>query len=208
MTVVKDQTPDTSERIRRAAASLFRTRGFNGTSMHDLAAAVGITKSSVYHHFPSKQALLAEIIELTIGRVLPQVQEVAESAGPASERLHRALVLHTTAALRDGDSVACFTEEGRYLSPEFMTAHVAKRDRYERFFRRILEDGITRGEFLPQDPRLSAMALLGMCNAAVRWYRPDGDHSPEAIAAHFADLAVRGVSVLGATRFQRAAGAA
>ncbi len=75
MTVVKDQTPDTSERIRRAAASLFRTRGFNGTSMHDLAAAVGITKSSVYHHFPRKQALLAVILELTIGRFLPTVPE-------------------------------------------------------------------------------------------------------------------------------------
>ena len=59
-----------------------------------------------------------------------------------------------------------------------MTAHVVKRDRYERFFRRILEDGIARRGVPPQDPRLSAVALLGMCNPAVRWYRPDGDHFP------------------------------
>ena len=192
--------PDTAERIRRAAAGLFRAKGFNGTSMQDIADAVGITKSSVYHHFPSKQALLSEIIELTMSQITPRLQEVAESGEPASERLHRALVLHTTAALIDRDYVACFVEEGRYLAPEFMATHLAKRDRYERFFREILEDGIACGEFLPEDPCLWAMALLGMCNAAVRWYRPEGDRSADVIAAHFADLAVRGVSASGASR--------
>jgi TetR/AcrR family transcriptional regulator, cholesterol catabolism regulator len=187
-------TEDTSERIRQAAASLFRTQGFNGTSMADLAAAVGVTKSSLYHHFTSKQALLSEILELTMERVTPQVQEVAESDAPAAERLHRVLVLHTTAALIDLNYVACFLEEGRYLAPEYMAAHLAKRDRYEGFFRHILEEGIASGEFLPHDARISAMALLGMCNAAVKWYRPEGDRTPDEIARDFADLAVRGVS--------------
>lgn len=191
---------DTSERIRRAAASLFRTRGFNGTSMADLAAAVGITKSSLYHHFPSKQALLSEIIELTMGRVTPQIQEIVESDAPAAERLHRAVVLHTTATLMDRDYVACFIEEGRYLAPEYMAAHLARRDRYERFFRQILEDGVASGEFLPHDAAITAMALLGMCNATVRWYRPEGDRGPDEIALQFADLAVRGVAVDHAAR--------
>jgi TetR/AcrR family transcriptional regulator, cholesterol catabolism regulator len=192
---VTEDTADTSERIRQAAASLFRTLGFNGTSMADLAAAVGVTKSSLYHHFSSKQALLAEILELTMERVAPHVQEVAESDMPAADRLHRVLVLHTTAALIDMNYVACFIEEGRYLATPYMEAHLAKRDRYERYFRQILEDGVASGEFVPQDSRVAAMALLGMCNAAVKWYRPKGDHSPEEIARQFADLAVRGVSV-------------
>lgn len=191
---MNDAVPDTSERIRRAAARLFRTRGFNGTSMADLAAEVGITKSSLYHHFPSKQALLSEIIELTMGRVTPLVEEVASSQAPAAERLHQALILHTKATLMDRDYVACFIEEGRYLAPEFMEAHLKKRDDYERNFRRILEDGIASGEFLPHDARISAMALLGMCNASVRWYRPEGDRTPDEIALQFADLAVRGVA--------------
>lgn len=191
---MNDAVPETSERIRRAAARLFRTRGFNGTSMADLAAEVGITKSSLYHHFPSKQALLSEIIELTMGRVTPLVEEVAGSPAPAAQRLHRALALHTKATLMDRDYVACFIEEGRYLAPEFMEAHLKKRDDYERNFRRILEDGIASGEFLPHDARISAMALLGMCNASVRWYRPEGDRTPDEIALQFADLAVRGVA--------------
>ena len=107
----------TRERIRREAAALFRKKGFNGTSMAELAGEVGITKSSLYHHFPSKQALLSEIIELTVNRVTPLVQEVADSDLPIRERLGRAVVLHTVEAIRDQDAIACFIEEMAAASP-------------------------------------------------------------------------------------------
>jgi len=186
------KTHPTRERIRREAAALFGEKGFNGTSMAELAGEVGITKSSLYHHFASKQALLSEIIELTVNRVTPLVQEVAESDLPIRERLGRAVILHTVEAIRDRDAVACFTEEGRYLEPEFMTAHVANRDRYELTFRRMFEEGIRSGDFVDQDVGLAVKAVLGMCNSVVRWYRPDGGHTPEEIASEFADFAVRG----------------
>ncbi len=184
----------TRRRIREEAAALFRDQGFNGTSMSQLARRVGITKSSLYHHFPSKQALLSEIIELTVNRVTPLVAAVAASDAPVAERLHRVVAIHTVEAIRDQDAVACFTEEGRYLSPEFMAAHVAKRDGYEKIFRQILTEGILAGEFLPQDADLTVKGILGMCNSAVRWYRPTGPYTPEELADRFARFAVTGVS--------------
>lgn len=184
----------TRERILRAAAELFRKRGFNGTSMQDISSSVGITKSSLYHHFPSKQALLSEILELTVDRVTPAVQAVASSSLPAADRLHRVVETHVVELIRDRDNLACFIEEGRYLAPAYMKAYVAKRDRYELFFRQILEDGIETGEFGGHDVRLSVMAIFGMCNWIGRWYRADGDLGPEEIAEEFADLAVRAVA--------------
>lgn len=186
--------PTTRERIRREAAALFREKGFNGTSMAELAGKVGITKSSLYHHFPSKQALLAEIIELTVNRVTPLVQEVADSDLPIRERLGRAVVLHTVEAIRDRDAVACFIEEGRYLAPDFMANHVANRDRYEHIFRTMFEAGIASGEFIDQDVGVAVKAILGMCNSVVRWYQPGGGHTPEEIASEFAHFAVRGAA--------------
>jgi len=188
------QSPNTRERIRIEAAALFNSHGFNGTSMADLADAVGITKSSLYHHYTSKQALLSEIIELTVNRVTPLVQEVADMDLPVRERLRRAVVLHTVEAIRDRDAIACFIEEGRYLSPDFMSTHVANRDNYEKVFRGLFKEGITSGEFIEQDVGITAKAVLGMCNSVVRWYRPDGSRSPAEIAEDFADFAVRGVS--------------
>ncbi len=187
-------SPTTRERIRREAAALFREKGFNGTSMAELADEVGITKSSLYHHFPSKQALLSEIIELTVNRVTPLVQEVAESEFPIRERLRRAVALHTVEAIRDQDAVACFIEEGRYLAPDYMAAHVAKRDRYEHVFRLMFEEGIASDEFVDQDAGLAVKAILGMSNSVVRWYQPGGDHTPEEIASEFAQFAVRGAA--------------
>ncbi len=182
----------TRERIRREAAALFRRKGFNGTSMAELAGEVGITKSSLYHHFRSKQALLSEIIELTVSRVTPMVQEVADSDLPVSDRLSRAVALHTVEAIRDQDAVACFIEEGRYLTPDYMAAHVANRDRYELVFRGMLEEGMASGEFFHQDAGIAVRAILGMSNSVVRWYRPSGGLSPEDIASLLAQFAVRG----------------
>ncbi|HZD23780.1 MAG TPA: TetR/AcrR family transcriptional regulator [Acidimicrobiia bacterium] len=183
--------PTTRERILQTAAAQFRRRGFKGTSMQDLAREVGLTKSGLYHHFPSKEALLAEILETTVNRTYPAVEEVATSAAPAGERLRTVVYLHVIALIHDQDNQACFIEEGRHLTRDAMEAYVKKRDRYEQFFRRILEDGIEGGEFIEHDVRLVAMALLGMCNWIVRWYRPDGGRSPEEIAAVFSNLAIR-----------------
>ena len=188
-------TSSTRERIRLEAAALFSERGFNGTSMAQLAGAVGVTKSSLYHHFSSKQALLSEIIELTVNRVTPLVQEVADMDLPAGKRRRRAVILHTIEAIRDQPAVACFIEEGRYLSPDFMATHVANRDAYERIFIQMFEEGVESGEFVAQDIGIAVKAVLGMCNSVVRWYKPDGGHTPDEIAGEFADFAVRGACV-------------
>jgi AcrR family transcriptional regulator len=184
----------TRERILREAAALFRRKGFNGASMQDLADAVGVTKSSLYHHFRSKQALLFEILSTTVDRETPALREIALSELPATERLHRAVARHVVGLIRDLDNVACFVEEGRYLAPRYRDAYIAKRDRYERYFRRILEDGIAAGEFRPIDVRLASLAILGMCNWVARWYRPDGAYGPEEIGRQFGELAVQGVA--------------
>ncbi len=186
--------PSTRERIRSEAAALFRQQGYCGSSMSGLAAQVGISKSSLYHHFTSKQAVLSEIIELTVDRVAPLVQAVADSDRPITERLRQAIEIHTVEAIRDQDAVACFVEEGRFLGPELRALHVAKRDRYELIFRLMLAEGIASGDFPNQDVDLTIKAILGMCNSVVRWYSPGGPQTPERIAAEFARFGVGAAS--------------
>jgi TetR/AcrR family transcriptional regulator, cholesterol catabolism regulator len=186
-----EPTETTRERILRAAASLFRQQGYHGTSLHAISQQVGITKSSLYHHFPSKQALLSAILEFTVERMTPQLEEVVEADLPASVRLSEATRLHILATVADQDSVACFIEEGRFLEPEFSATHIAKRDHYEGCFRRILQDGVDSGEFATSDVRLASLAIFGMSNWLARWYDPDGHRTPEEIAEEFGDYAVR-----------------
>lgn len=178
------------ERILGVAAELFRRRGYQGTGMRELADRAGIAKATLYHHFPSKAALLYEIVQHTVDEATPRLKEVAAEDAPAPERLREAVAGHVRQLVRDLDNVGCFVEEGRFLPPELLTAHLASRDAYERLFRQILEDGMADGSFRPLDPRLAAFALLGMCNWMARWYRPDGDLDAEEIASVFGDLAI------------------
>jgi AcrR family transcriptional regulator len=182
---------NTRDQLVRAAAHLFRERGFHGTSVAEIAAAAWITKSSLYHHFASKQALLAEILTVTASRVTPAVEEIAAADLPATERLRAAARCHVVELIHDQDMVACFVEEGRFLEPEYREAFVAARDRYEQSFRRILHDGIRNGEFRPVSVSMASLAVLGMCNSVVHWYQPTGHLDIEAVAEQFADLAVR-----------------
>lgn len=183
----------TSTRVQlvRAAAHLFREQGFHGTSVAEIATAAWITKSSLYHHFASKQALLAEILTDTASRVTPAVEEIASADLPAAERLRAAARHHVVELIHDQDMVACFVEEGRFLAPEYRDDFVAARDRYERSFRRILQDGVGNGEFRQVSISMASLAVLGLCNSVVHWYRPGGVLDIDAVAEQFADLAVR-----------------
>ncbi|MDR7555876.1 MAG: TetR/AcrR family transcriptional regulator [Armatimonadota bacterium] len=183
------RVPVTREQVLRAAAALFRARGFERTTMQAIARAVGLTKASLYHHVRGKQALLYEILQHTLDRALPDLERIAATPAPAAERLRAAVRLHILTLVHDRDNVACFLEEGRALAPEYRQALMAWRDRYEALFRRIIADGIATGEFAPTDVRLAGFAVLGMVNWVVRWYRPDGQHTADEIAAHFAAYA-------------------
>lgn len=184
---------DTRLRILREAAALFEARGYAGTSMADLSQAVGITKSSLYHHFPSKEALLLEIVQITVDRVTPLVEEIVGSDLPPREKLERALVTHLVEGLADRANLACFLQEGRHLRPEHREAYVAKRDRYEQLFRDILTEGIEAGVFRRVDVALTTRAILGMANSSISWYRPGGVFGPDEIAEAYAALGVRAI---------------
>src|SRR5574340_331795 len=146
----------TRARILRAAAMLFHARGVEGTSMKAIAEAVGIQKSSLYHHVRSKDELLFEILQHTVDVATGGLQEIAQSRRPAAERLRLAVRHHVINLVEDLDNVACFVEESKALGPTHREAYIAKRDAYEQYFREIIEDGIARGEFRRTDVRLAS----------------------------------------------------
>lgn len=187
------QEAGTKARILRAAAGLFHAWGFERTSMKQIAAASGIQKSSLYHHFPGKQELLFEILSHTVDLAIGRLQDIVTSDRSAAERLRLAVRNHVINLVDDLDNVACFVEEGKALVPPFRAAYIARRDAYEHCFRRIIADGIAGGEFRPVDVRLAGFAVLGMCNWVVRWYRPHGPNSPDDVATHLGDVAVLGL---------------
>lgn len=180
--------PNKREEILEAAASLFRHQGFDGTSMQDIASAVGMLKGSLYYHFSSKEEILYEVVCKGINWLLAGAEPIARSGQSPMQKMRQLVERHARHLMENNDSIVIFSQENNKLSPQHRQVYLARRDRYEAIMREVLEEGMRTGEFAPADARLLVKAILGMLNWLIQWYRPTGRLSPDEIVQFFSNL--------------------
>lgn len=178
--------------ILRAAAQVFRDRGFAATGMREIAAAADLSPANLYYYFRSKADILYFCQDHSVDRMLATVQGLLAERLVPQERLRRAIAAHLICTLDELDGAAAHTEVAA-LPPELKSRIIGKRDRYERSLRAIIDDGIQQGAFAPRDSALTTRAILGALNWTTRWYRPGGSLAPQAVAEAFADYLVKGL---------------
>jgi AcrR family transcriptional regulator len=177
--------------LTRAAARLFAERGFHGTSMGDLAEALGVQKGSLYSLTASKQQLLFETMREGARAFHAALDEVPEEA-PAVERIRLALRGHLRVVAEQLDVATVFTREWRYLEEAYRDEIVSERRRYEERFRAVFRDGVEAGELRPDvDVGAAALLVLSAANWAYTWLSPGGD--TDALADRFTAILVDGV---------------
>jgi AcrR family transcriptional regulator len=180
--------------MARAAARLFAERGYHGTSMQDLADALGLLRGSLYAHIGSKQDLLADVVEDGADHFLERGRRAQAMAGSAEQRLTEFLVGHSETAIGHLEAATVFLNEWRYLDAERRARVKAKRDDYESILRAIISDGIAAGEFRSDlDVAMTGRLLLSAGNWLYTWYRPKGRLAPAEIGECFAQTLVRGL---------------
>jgi AcrR family transcriptional regulator len=181
--------------IRTAALRIFREKGYDAASMQDIADAVGLYKGSLYHYVSSKEELLIQLFEGRAGQVLREIDAVASGPGTPSERLRGSVRAYVLGVLEHLDSVHIYLREERALPPwALQQVHLEQRAMRD-LFGRVIADGIRAGEFVESDPKLAALAVLGMCTWIHRWYRSNGRLAESVIADDFAERAARMLSV-------------
>jgi AcrR family transcriptional regulator len=167
------------EELTRIAARLFAERGYQGTSLADLAEELGVQKPSLYHHIASKEDLLwevawegAEAFHAGLDTVPP---------GPATERIRLALRAHLAVVAGQLDVATVFVREWRHLSGERREQFVAERRRYEERVRDLFREGVERSELRTDlDVATAGLLFLSAANWAYTWLRPGAD--TEALA--------------------------
>jgi AcrR family transcriptional regulator len=178
-TVKTEAAPDSRRLdILRAAAELLAARGYGGTSMRDIAAAVGMLPGSLYYHFPSKDVLIEEIFR-TGSELLRDAVE-ADLAGLADPwaRLERACITHLEAHLSHRGVATIVAAGGLRSPPELRLRLVRHLDSYERLFAEL----VAALDLPPElDRSIYRLSLLSALNTVDLWYRPGGK-TPEAIA--------------------------
>lgn len=181
------------EQIEDVASALFSDRGYRATSMRDIARELSIQGASLYAHIPSKEAVLASIVERAAERFHHAVQPIASGPGTAAERLRRMIDAHVRVVASGRERAHVFLFEWVSLGPERREAVARSRDAYEGYFTRVIAEGVAAGELAHPDARMAAVFLLSAMNGLAHWYRPDGPLGPEAIARQYADLFLRGL---------------
>jgi AcrR family transcriptional regulator len=179
--------------ILRAAARLFRDRGFADTGMRDIAGATDLSAANLYHYFDGKSALLFYCQDRALDRMLEAVASARRTSRSAVERLRLVCTSHLQTVLDDVEGGAAHLQID-CLPPAFRTAIVRKRDRYERALRRLIAEGVRSGELVDMNPAIVTRAMLGAMNWTVTWFRPEGVDTAAAVGDVIAHFLVRGVA--------------
>ncbi|HEY8289697.1 MAG TPA: TetR/AcrR family transcriptional regulator, partial [Acetobacteraceae bacterium] len=183
------------ERILEEAVKLFYERGFNGTTLDDIAAELGVTKPFIYTHFRSKVDLLAALCKPTIEMSLEAVAHAAENAGTPAERLYGAIVGFTKVVLQRQANIAIYFREEKNLTRQALEEINGLRKQFDRVLSQLLLEGVETGEFHMEDIDLAALAIGGMISWAYTWHRPSGRLPLEEMGARMAELTLRMVGV-------------
>jgi AcrR family transcriptional regulator len=184
----------TRNRVFEVAAEVFHRKGYDNTSMSDVATAAGLTKAGLYHHVTSKESLLFTVLDagldLTESYVMKPLQEISDPL----DRLKTLIELHLRLVLQERNlEVTGLLHECKSLSPADRTRINRRKKEYVKMSARIIADVMKKYDIQDLDPKLAAFALLGMLNWTYQWYQPDGSSSREAITKNFQEIFLRGI---------------
>ena len=182
-----------SEMILNEAAKLFAAKGYDGTSVQDIAAAVGITKASLYHFFKDKSEIHSTVVTLSVSRLNDLVKEKLTTCRTASEKVEGFARAH---AQHISENTALYFASAlgynELTNPDVKAKVQRMRDGYEETLRMIILAGVETGEFRELDVKIAARAVISCLNWMARWWRPDGPDSAEKIASDYVHLIIQG----------------
>ena len=191
----REAVVDSRQEILRTAARLFQQRGYDATSMNDVAAALKLSKGGLYHHFQSKDEILFEIMnhamEITQERVLNPVRGIADP----EERLRALIRLHIEVVLSPRDrEITVMLHENHPLPPSLRKRINSRKKDYIHFLENLMAEVQQSHNAKGQvSARAAAFALLGMINWIYQWYKPEGELQAKNLVPQFTDLILGGI---------------
>ncbi|WP_394688493.1 TetR/AcrR family transcriptional regulator [Hoeflea sp.] len=182
---------ETAEKLRNVALELFAQSGYAAVSMRAIAAATGVQAGAIYNHFPTKQDLLNELLQVHMETLLASWAEAEQPGLLPPDALEEFVRFHIRYHLDRSREVFISYMELRNLEGENFNEIERLRRQYERVPFAILERGAADGSFSIIDPQVTTMAIIAMLNGMTTWYRDNGRLSLDEIEAIYVRLVAR-----------------
>lgn len=190
-------TEEEQERRRHeifaASSHLFLDKGFNETSMREIAEAAGIGKSTLYDYFRSKDDILVSYFEHELGDITDMAKEIIQQDLGVTEKLRNIMQMHLEYLVDNKNIFLKLTMESQRLALQSQQRIQTARHAYQDMLRDLIEEGISLGEFRPVNPLLAARSIFTLLSTAVFTSRPTGtpeEMLQDALAIYFDGLKV------------------
>lgn len=181
------------ECILDAAVQLFAEYGYHAAPLRDIARVAGIQAASIYHHYPSKQALLVEIMETHMQRLNDSTKRIINEYTDPLQQLHEVIANHIRMHTTYKAEFFIIDTEIRSLEGESRPAILSLRHIYEELLQEILRAGMERGIFRHGDVKVTSYAIIAMCTQVAAWFRPEGRLSVQQVITVYRQLITEGL---------------
>lgn len=171
------------------AARIFHEKGYDATSIQDVAEALGILKGSIYYYINSKEDLLFEVVQEVHETALANMERLRKLDVEPLVKLRMFVEEHVKHIIDNLVKAAVFFHDYGSLNPERRQYIVRERDQYDRFLRKLIRDGQAKKVICPDvDPKLASFGVLGMMNWTYQWYHAGEQLSSNDVATGLADM--------------------
>jgi len=178
--------------VLQTAAQLFNQRGFHATSLDDIAERLNVSKPTVYYYVESKDQILLECVKIALDLMQAGIDEVRAAGGSAIDQLKACMRIYSSVVTQDFGM--CVIRIGEDPLPDPLKKELrGLKAAIDGQFRRLIAEGVAEGSLAPCDPKMAAFMLAGALSWIGRWYRPDGDLTPDQIADQGIELLLNGV---------------
>ena len=174
------------ESILAAAVQLFAEYGYHAAPLRDIARVAGIQAASIYHHYPNKQSLLVEIMEVYMKRLNTQLEHIIQEYQDPLRCLQEAIANHIRLH-------TAHKAEIRALEGENRVHILSLRDTYETLLQDILNNGMSQGVFRQSDSKVASYAIIAMCTEVATWFRPNGRLTTQQVITLYRQLIMQGL---------------
>jgi AcrR family transcriptional regulator len=192
---MNDKFINKQQQIFDTAAELFALKGYQGTSINDLAQAMDLQKGSLYHYFKSKEELLFQLLDQYISSALVEIEEICVLDIPATEKLNRFMLFYSGFYAGDRDRLVLLINEIDKLGKVYRDQVIEKERCYYRALTGIFSQLQDTGIMKPMPPAVAAYAFFGMVHYTCNWFQQDGKITATELGAMFLGIFTDGVFV-------------
>lgn len=186
------------DKIRASAVQLFAEMGYHAAPLRNIAELAGIQAASIYYHYPSKQALLVEIMDTHMRQLNACLEQIIAQPVGIAERLYEAIASHIRLHTTHKAEFFIIDTEIRALEGEHREQILALRDHYEHLLQRLLQEGVEQGVLRPTDVKVTSYAIIAMCTEVAAWFRSPGRLTVQQVIDIYSQVIAQGLLLDGA----------